>query len=299
MSERQDRRMRGYGGQHGRPRTFEGRALARPAEELTDQGLTFDVVTLVSRRGALQMLGLGTAVVGLAACGDSASTSAGEIPDETEGPYPGDGSNGPDVLEQSGVVRSDIRASFDGATGTAEGVLMTLEMEVKDLANDGAPFAGAAVYVWQCDREGRYSMYSEGAAEENYLRGVQVADAAGKVSFTSIFPACYEGRWPHVHFEVYPDQDSITDDSLIIATSQLALPREACEVVYAQPGYEQSVENFADVSLEDDNEFGDDDGVTQLATAAGNQDEGYTVSLAVGVDTATEPSQGWWSDLWN
>jgi hypothetical protein len=45
--------------------------------------------------------------------GGSGSTTqaAGEIPDETAGPYPGDGSNGPDILEQSRVVRSDIRAS--------------------------------------------------------------------------------------------------------------------------------------------------------------------------------------------
>jgi protocatechuate 3,4-dioxygenase beta subunit len=71
---------------------------------------------------------------------------------------------------------------------------------IQDLANGGAPFAGVAVYVWQCDREGRYSMYSEGAQDQNYLRGVQIADAEGRVRFTSIFPACYSGRWPHIHF---------------------------------------------------------------------------------------------------
>ncbi|WP_448612811.1 dioxygenase family protein [Modestobacter sp. URMC 112] len=280
--------------------TYEGRSLARPGEELTDQGLTFDVATLVSRRQVLRVLGLGTAVLGLAACGsDSSSTSAsGEIPEETEGPYPGDGSNGPDVLEQTGVVRSDIRSSFGGATGTAEGVPMTLEMEIKDLAKGGAPFAGAAVYVWHCSREGGYSLYSEGITDENYLRGVQIADAEGKVSFTSIYPACYSGRWPHVHFEVYRDQASIVDDSKIIATSQLALPQDASEAVYAETGYEQSVENMSEVSLEDDNEFSDDGGVSQLATATGDVRTGYTVSLTVGVDTSTEPSGGRWADLW-
>src|SRR5262245_33798282 len=39
------------------------------------------------------------------------------IPSETAGPYPGDGTNGPNVLTQSGIVRSDIRASF-GSAGT-------------------------------------------------------------------------------------------------------------------------------------------------------------------------------------
>ena len=54
-------------------------------------------------------------------------------------------------------------------------------------------------------------MYSQGVEDQNYLRGVQVADADGVVTFTSIFPACYAGRWPHIHFEVYPDQAGITD----------------------------------------------------------------------------------------
>ena len=35
--------------------------------------------------------------------------------------------------------------------------------------------------------------------------------ASGSVTFTSIFPAAYSGRWPHVHFEVHPDTASITE----------------------------------------------------------------------------------------
>lgn len=109
--------------------TYQGRPLPRPDEELVDQGLAFDIGTLMSRRRLLGVLGLGAAGLGLAACGASASTSTAarssssgtttaattEIPDETAGPYPGDGSNGPDVLSQSGVVRSDIRSGFGTA----------------------------------------------------------------------------------------------------------------------------------------------------------------------------------------
>jgi protocatechuate 3,4-dioxygenase beta subunit len=169
---------------------------------------------------------------------------------------------------------------------------MTLDLLVTDLANDGAPFAGVALYVWQCDREGRYSMYSDGVTDQNYLRGVQVADADGKVSFTSIFPGCYSGRWPHLHFEVYPDQASITDDSTVIATSQVALPKDVCETVYAESGYEASVGNLQRVSLADDNVFGDDGGASQLGTVTGDVTAGYRVSLTVGVDTTTTPTGG-------
>ena len=292
--------------------TYEGRRLSRPDNEIVDQGLGFDLGTLLSRRLLLRAFGVGAAAVGLAACGvgstttgsssgsasASATTSASvaaagsEIPDETAGPYPGDGSNGPDVLEQSGVVRSDIRSSFGSASGTAEGVPVQLELVVQDLANGGSPFAGVAVYVWHCDREGRYSMYADDVQDQNYLRGVQVADADGRVRFTSIFPACYSGRWPHVHFEVYPDQASITDASTAIATSQVAMPKSVCDTVYATTGYDASAGNLARVSLDTDNVFGDDGGRTQLATVTGSVENGYAVSLAVPVDTRTAPTGG-------
>jgi protocatechuate 3,4-dioxygenase beta subunit len=290
------------------PPSYEGRPLPRPDEEVVDQGLAFDVATLVSRRQALRALGLGAAALGLAACGSgssgststssttsstgAATSASGEIPDETAGPYPGDGSNGVDVLEQSGVVRSDIRSSFGGSSGTAEGVPMTLQLTVEDLANGGAPFAGVAVYVWHCNRAGEYSMYSDAVRDQNYLRGVQIADAAGTVRFTSIFPACYDGRWPHIHFEVYPDQASITDASTAIATSQVALPESTCRQVYAQAGYEQSVANLSQVSLSSDNVFGDDSAVQQLGTVTGSVAGGLTVALTVGVDTRTAPTGG-------
>ena len=132
-----------------------------------DQGLGFDLATL-GRRQLLRALGLGTVAIGAAACGtstSSAATSAGEIPDETAGPFPGDGSNGPNVLTESGIVRDDIRSSFGAASGRAEGVPMTLELTLTDLAGGGKPFAGAAVYVWHCTREGEYSLYSPNVAE--------------------------------------------------------------------------------------------------------------------------------------
>jgi protocatechuate 3,4-dioxygenase beta subunit len=272
--------------------------LPRPTEDLEGQGLGFDAQTVLNRRSVLRGVGLGALGLGIVACsndsGDTASTTgtSGEIPDETAGPFPGDGSNGPDVLEESGIIRSDIRPSIGDFTGTAEGVPMTLELEVSDLAAGGSAFAGVAVYVWHCDREGRYSLYSEGAEDQNYLRGAQVADADGLVRFTSIFPACYAGRWPHIHFEVYPDRDSITDATHAIATSQVALPKATCDQVYATTGYEQSAQNLTGVSLASDGVFADDGAARQLATVTGDVDDGYTVKLTVRVDTSTAPGRG-------
>jgi protocatechuate 3,4-dioxygenase beta subunit len=280
--------------------SYEGRLLDRADEEVVDQGVAFDLRTLISRRNVLGLLGMGAGTLVLAACsteassgtaGSAATTSAGEIPDETAGPYPGDGSNGADVLEQSGIVRSDIRSSLDGGT-TAAGVPMTLTLSVLAMANDDAPFEDVAVYVWHCDAAGGYSMYSEGLEDETYLRGVQVADADGNVTFTSIFPACYTGRWPHIHFEVYPSVDDITDSTNAIATSQVALPEDVSATVYALTEYEGSAANLTQVSLDSDNVFSDDSGASQLATVTGDATSGYQVALTVRVDTTTEPSGG-------
>jgi protocatechuate 3,4-dioxygenase beta subunit len=271
----------------------------------TDRGLVYDLRTLVDRRRALGLFGgIGAAAL-LAACGGSDSSGQGsaatgttaasgatgstsgsgdltEVPDETGGPYPGDGSNGPNVLDDSGVVRADIRSSFGSSTTTAEGVPLVIKLTVRDAAS-GDVLEGAGVYLWHCDRDGRYSLYSEGVTGENYLRGAQQVDAGGTATFTSIFPACYSGRWPHIHFEVYASLSDATSSGPIVKTSQIALPKEACEAVYATAGYEQSVANLTQVSLTGDNVFGDDGGIHQIATMSGDAAGGYTAALTIGV----------------
>ncbi len=77
-----------------------------------------------------------------------------------------------------------------------------------------------------------------------------------------------------------------TDTANTIATSQIALPEDACSAVYATDGYGQSIGNLQQVSLETDNVFGDDGGVHQLGTVTGSVDEGYVVELAVPVATS-------------
>ncbi len=283
-----------------------------------DLGLSHDLPRIMARRGLLGLLGGVGAAAALSACGADGATSTsagsttssagtagppdgppdggmapggdsavevaeGEIPEETAGPYPGDGTNGPNVLAESGVVRSDITTSFGSASGVAEGIPTTVELKVYDLTGDEVtPLAGAAVYLWHCDREGRYSMYDDGVTEENYLRGVQEADADGNLTFTTVFPACYAGRWPHMHFEVYESLAKATSGENKLRTSQLALPQDVCDTVYATAGYEQSVTNLGQLSLESDNIFSDGYSL-QLAKVTGSVDEGYTVSLNIPV----------------
>ncbi len=139
----------------------------------------------------------------------------------------------------AGIVRSDIRTSIAGVSGTADGISLTLNLQVVDSTNSCTPLVTYAVYVWHCNRDGLYSLY--GLPSQNYLRGVQETDDSGKVQFTTIFPACYSGRMPHIHIEIYPSVDSATSYEAKLATTQLAFPDAPCQAVYATSGYEQSI----------------------------------------------------------
>jgi protocatechuate 3,4-dioxygenase beta subunit len=185
------------------------------------------------------------------------------------------------VLTQSGIVRSDITSSFGSSTTKAEGVPLGITMTINDFANK-SPMAGGAVYVWHCDQEGRYSLYSQGVTDENYLRGVQETDDRGQVRFTTIFPSCYSGRWPHIHFEVYPSLAKATSSASKIATSQMALPEATAKAVYATNGYQQSVSNLSRVSLASDNVFSDGYDL-QMPTVTGDPSSGYRLTLRCAV----------------
>ena len=269
-----------------------------------DLGLSHDLPRMLSRRGALAAFG-GLGIATLAGCASAASTgsaapvasptaspsasssttssgSTDEIPEETAGPYPADGSNGRNVLNQSGVVRRDLTSSFGTASGVVSGVPLTVTLTVLDVANGAAPLEGAAVYLWHATPDGQYSMYSQAIADENYLRGVQAADAKGQVTFTTVYPGAYDGRWPHLHFEVYPSLDAAVSASSRLRTSQMAMPEDTSALVYATDGYGNSAQNLAQSSLETDMVFSDGWSL-QLGKVTGSTSAGMTATLNVPV----------------
>ena len=277
-----------------------------------DKGLAHDLDTLGRRRVLLGTAGL-AAVTLLTAwgCGgggdDSGSAASGSSDssgstgstgstgssgtcavsaEETQGPYPADGSNTingtvSNALALTGIVRSDITSSFAGMSGTAGGVPVTLELTLVNANNSCAALDGYAIYVWQCSREGEYSLY--GATDQNWLRGVQATDASGKVTFTTIFPGCYSGRMPHIHIEVYRSETTATSFTNKLKTTQLAFPTDVCTTVYTTAsGYTSSETNFQRISFATDLVFSDGTG-TEMATVTGSVADGYVVSLQVGI----------------
>jgi protocatechuate 3,4-dioxygenase beta subunit len=268
-----------------------------------DRGLSLDLPTLLNRRRALTIFGGAGIAAALAACRagstpdasqpaaasprtsgakTTAAASGEKIPEETGGPFPGDGSNGVNVLTESGIVRSDITTSFGTASAVAAGVPLTLRLRVLDTKNGSAGLPGAAVYVWHCNSDGAYSLYSDGVTRQNYLRGVQETGSDGSVTFTTIYPGAYAGRWPHIHFEVYSSLAAATKTTDKLRTSQLALPQDACKLVYATDGYGASASNLAQTSLATDMVFSDGYSL-QLATVTGDVTTGMTATLNVPV----------------
>lgn len=281
-----------------------------------DQGLAHDLEILTAamqrrRRTLRWLVGAGalpaTGALALLGCGgssddsvsssddsgtdtgtpDTGTTSCSVIPEETAGPFPGDGSNSSssglaNALALTGIVRSDIRSSIAGATGTAEGVLLTVKLKLVNTASSCADLSDYAIYIWHCDRDGLYSMYNAGVTNENYLRGVQATDSSGVATFTTIYPGCYLGRMPHIHFEIFKSTNSATSFSNKIKTSQLAFPTDVSATVYGTAGYEASLSNAAQISFATDNVFSD--GVTlQLSTVTGSVSAGFVATLTVGI----------------
>lgn len=275
------------------------------------EGLAHDLTTLQKRRRALLWLAgaAGVASAPLLACGGgkatsttsgstgistvasagntSAASTCAVIPEETAGPFPGDGSNSTDsgvanALMLAGIDRSDIRSSFAGATGVATGMALTVTLSLVNTLSNCRDLAGYAIYLWHCDAAGRYSMYSDGVTAENYLRGLQVTDSAGRVTFSTVFPGCYPGRMPHIHFEVYRNLATATGSANQLKTSQLAFPVATCQEVYATRGYGPSAANLAQMSFADDNVFSDGTSL-QMASMTGSVTTGYAAALTIGI----------------
>ncbi|MGQ0735512.1 MAG: intradiol ring-cleavage dioxygenase [Acidobacteriota bacterium] len=177
-------------------------------------------------------------------------------PTETAGPFPNLGD----------FARSDIREGRPGLP-------LTLTITVVNVNRACAALVGAFVEVWQCDAAGQYSQYGT-EQSQTYLRGVQITDAAGRVTFTTIYPGWYQGRATHIHAEIKIGGRSIK-------VTQIAFPEAVSAAVYGTTAYAAKGQN--PTSNSGDSVFRD--GVaSQLATLVGDATRGYTASSEIGVE---------------
>ncbi len=272
--------------------------MSRASHTSKPPKLLRDLDALMQRRKVLGLMASGAAAPILYGSLSSQALAAvcTILPEETNGPYPADGSNTANgslanVLVDSGLIREDIRESFGEFSGTAEGVPLELELVIADATNSCAPLAGYLIYIWHCTQDGQYSIYN--LADQNYLRGAGIADENGKVKFTTIYPGCYNGRVPHIHFEVYPSAEAATSYEHRALCSQFAFPDETSSEVYTSvDGYADSISAFNAISMESDNVFGDNSDAEKEAMTldlTGSIEDGFKGTLTIAIDPSAEP----------
>jgi protocatechuate 3,4-dioxygenase beta subunit len=175
---------------------------------------------ILSRREVLKLAGLTGAALAVS-CGPAAAiTATPRSPGETPSPgttattSPGgtvpacvvrpETTEGPYFVDEQ-LVRSDIRS--DPSTGrVSEGARLELTIQVSRVGDGSCtPLEGAVVDLWHCDARGVYSDVQDprfNTIGQKFLRGSQVTDANGRVSFTTIYPGWYQGRTVHMHFKI-------------------------------------------------------------------------------------------------
>ena len=188
---------------------------------------------------------------------------------ETDGPYPLYA-----ILTNSILTRTDIT---EGKTG----VPLTLTLTLQDLSNGCTPISGAGIYIWHCDKDGIYSGYANstnaGSTSTTFLRGVQVTDANGQVTFTTIYPGWYAGRITHIHAQVYLNDSLVLGSA--VATTQLAFPVDITSAVYASSLYTKG-QNTSVTSFSADNVFSDGTS-TEMLAVGGDTTNGYAATMTI------------------
>ncbi|MBO0949441.1 dioxygenase family protein [Fibrella forsythiae] len=198
----------------------------------------------------------------------SSASDCSVTPSETEGPFP--------TKVPANFVRKDIR---DDRTG----VLMTMNITIKNKNASCAALAGAIVDVWHCDKDGYYSEYGGSGMQSvnfttvDFLRGRQTTDANGLATYTSIFPGWYSGRAPHVHVHIY----NSAGKSLLV--TQIAFPYATTNSVYTTGQSYGYTKGAQDTLNERDNVFSDGF-TTELATVSGSLSGGYTLTHTIVVN---------------
>jgi protocatechuate 3,4-dioxygenase beta subunit len=207
-----------------------------------------------------------TGTTGTGTTGGTSSSSCTVAPTETEGPFP--------TKSPASYVRSDIT---DGRTGHK----MTCKITIGNSNNGCAGLANAIVDIWHCDATGNYSEYGgSGMQSTNYqsvhfLRGRQVTDSNGLVTFTSIFPGWYNGRATHIHVHIY------NANGTSLKVTQIAFPEGSGSAVAAVNGYSKGMSGYTYNAK--DNIFSDDTAGVEIATVTGSVTTGFELSIKLNV----------------
>jgi len=175
--------------------------------------------------------------------------------------------------------RTDLRT--DTSTGESkEGVRLDLELGVSEITEAGCdPLPGAIVDLWQADAHGVYSDVADaGTAGQDFLRGHQATDEAGRASFVTIYPGWYPGRTPHIHFKIRSPAEG--GDATYTFTSQLFFTDRRSDAVY-ESSDPYRARQARETKNEQDTVYYGTDGATTLDLV--ETDTGFEATFRVGM----------------
>ncbi|MGC4251527.1 MAG: intradiol ring-cleavage dioxygenase [Sphingobium sp.] len=215
---------------------------------------------------ALKDAGASPLAFAAATMGLISSNVCAVTPATTEGPY----------YTDPKLVRRDIT---EGRPGIA------LRMQLQVVTADCRPLAGARVDIWQCDAQGDYSGYANMGSNragdtsgQTFLRGTQMTDGNGIVTFDTVYPGWYRGRTTHIHYKVFLDEKTVL-------TSQIFFPDALSEYIY--------LKNAAYARGETRDTVNALDGIAEQAGQGAcctirEQKDRYVAALVVSVDPSAE-----------
>jgi protocatechuate 3,4-dioxygenase beta subunit len=193
-------------------------------------------MTKMNRRNALGRIGwAGAAILAGSSCDGGSPTSPDEESSTTTTIASSSGTSAQCVLTPSlteGPFYFDASQLRSDITEGRPGVPLRLALTVES-AGSCSPIRDAVADIWHCDALGLYSGYqSEGTLGQDFLRGIQVTDANGRVEFQTLYPGWYSGRTIHVHMKIHLDARTVL-------TSQLYFPEEISDAVLSTSPYNQ------------------------------------------------------------
>lgn len=215
------------------------------------------------KRGAV---GLG-AIIAVPAlvesCKKNDPNACASSPEETAGPFP--------IKTPADLINSNI-------VGDRTGIPLLINLTIQNVNANCTALEGVYVDIWQCDAKGNYSEYA-GQLDgdftgQNFLRGRQMTNASGNVSFISIYPGWYPGRAPHLHLEI------LTSGGASLLVTQIAFPEETSKVVYGAAEYNGEF----DTKNKKDGVFKGSLELNMADSVSGNNTDGYTLNKVIKVN---------------
>jgi protocatechuate 3,4-dioxygenase beta subunit len=258
-----------------------------------------DKAEAMTRRGALSaLLGAGLAL-GCGSSGNASGTSSDGGPDGASNPDAGtvgdtgagdagvcevtpEGEIGPYFADDSatGFNRSSIVSNLDG-TSTQPGVPLTLSVTVVDAKNGCTPYVGAQIDIWHCNASGVYSdISSEETSSDQWLRGYQLTDANGQVTFKTIIPGWYSGRTTHIHLRVRSSYSEASSTSDGTNTTQCFFDQTFIDTLYTTVS-PYSAEGKNPTTNASDRVYSQEEDGANLLTLTGDNTNGYAASVTI------------------